>query len=696
MSLSEATIEGFSVGNRAESRRSRERVGSALEKITRRQESRVLADERGVFLALKKDRGSESFKEAARAYRVALDKHTAFLLKTKGADAAVAFHKREVERAAEAHIVKHAAIAGGAVIGTPVAYLYGKLVVLGGGVKAVASYGAGFVASKVYKNGVHVGRLNIRGIGTVNKDIEATFKEKEAEAAESGLSASEFLSKHSGLIKKRRHSKALRLTGRIATGFMIAGASGYELGVTPQGEIGNLASKLVGLLHYLGVSESTINAIANGDGSYFQFLHKVASGAGYFFHELFGMQAEARGMGGGGFHGGNGGGRMGGGGGFRGGNGGGYRGNFNFNGGARGNWNFGGRNFNGGMRGNNWNFSGRHAQDMMGNRGGWNQHAEQGQRFNTHRSGGLGNGHGTIGNPEGRNLGHGRGTIGTPVGDKHNPFGNPHDCGCQMHHHQPQPHQRNPQPRQHYNGEQVYVRDRITNRTTIVFWNNGGWNTFDQNLQQVPYYGAVPEQNYGNYDTAAPQPEVSAPQQEASAPQGEQWDVTVTQACNNITVGRDSIAVSDAPTSYDAWSKLGGGPLAHNTADIFKPENIRAEADAFAQSEHWSAETKQAFIGEMQKQGELFKANPSGYFDNTPLQSGDKADAMLWRHGPNAHTNAGQIAVEGEGINKGMVFKVDGNTSPTHRFYFTVPEDSSSATTPDSDSGADTPTGTPD
>jgi hypothetical protein len=120
--------------------------------------------------------------------------------------------------------------------------------------------------------------------------------------------------------------------------------------------------------------------------------------------------------------------------------------------------------------------------------------------------------------------------------------------------------------------------------------------------------------------------------------------------------------------------------LAKNPADIFTPQAIQAEGHEFAQSEGWSPAKEHAFEVAMTEQGQNYHADPSHYFNGAPLHKGDTLDAELWRH-PIGVPHAGEMAILGEGADKGVVMSVD-DTSPTHRFSFMVPVESDSPGVP--------------
>lgn len=329
----------------------------------------------------------------------------------------------------------------------------------------------------------------------------------------------------------------------------------------------------------------------------------------------------------------------------------GSRGGHDFNRGTGGNqgWNNGGRNGQGGWNGNHSQGGNHNWNENRGN--GWDQ--GNGNHGNSGRSGN------SWGNNGGRGSGSGHGGNGSETTGNGQTitksFNGNQGYWC-------------PPPQHtehfHYGGhdfqrghvDHMYMRDR------------GGY--YNGTVIYLNVNTAVPEADfYAHQDVyveTPTTPEVPPPVEHAPQPEYQKYDVVIRKDCNNILVVKEG---GGAASAYDPYIHLNGAPLAHDTADIFKPESIQAEADHFAQSEGWSPEIKQDFIDYMNKQAEIYHRDPSHYFNDKPIKVGERFDAMEGRDA------RGEIEMRGEGEDKGVVMQAH-DTSATHRFTFKVPVES--------------------
>jgi hypothetical protein len=621
----------------------------------------VLKSARKNFVAGSKHEGAD-LSAAVTAYETALNEYLTFLTRWNGLETAEAARRKELATFGKLWRAQNPAKFGGALVAGGLA---GTAFVKAAGIARLAigiplGYGinkvlhrpaAEKISHKIFatEDAIYEGEKEAR-TGADFKTITGTeFLKKGKDGAYKGK---ELLDGKFASVSRRL---LLEKWGRIALSY------GVSFGIAEETHR-SLAQHVIDSLHlhdalaYLGLEGWVVDGMPLGDA----------------FRESVGIApSEAHGWhGGGGFHGGGRGGFHGGGNSFGRGGGhmwqssgmnGGYHGNYhgNYNNGSRffgGGQNYGAHNgYSGGYHGNYNNGNNFYQHGYNGAHNGYN---------GGHRNGGTSGGGSNY--PAGWDntpVSHGSQTVTRPFTGC-GPTCGQHGGGNHYHWGGHREHNWGHQERGGWN----YRRYDVQNGNYIVREN--------QNIFQVfvggEWHPFTPPQEFNYYDLPqAPQPEAPAPQPPAPLPAPQptydKWDVVIRQNCNNIAVTESG----SSPTSFDFWRHLDHGKLAAHTSDIFKPENIQAEADALAKSEGWSPEVKQAFVNAMNEQADLYRHDPSHYFGDRPIQVGERFDAVEWRHGAGV-PHAGEIAMLGDG-EKGAEMKAT-DTSPTHRFSFMVAE----------------------
>jgi hypothetical protein len=293
--------------------RAREQIKAAFDYVALGPWARELEVERAAYfeaLKLKNARSTGEFKTAVERYQKAFSACADYIRDTEGDDAAQKFVKWEVRRAAGRTIEVRAAHALFAAAGGSLAALYAKLLVIGGGYKATLSFLAsvplGYVTNKTLKDGVdtkldgkilgrsyHIdllkplkraglvkdtARAKTRGIGTVNKSLEEKYQKLSAASRASGESYIEFARKNAALIAKRKRSKLYRFATRMAASIVVTVGTADALNGTISNHISQGADWAMHrqfVMEHTGISEKTLDTLANGTGDYPRVMHRL-------------------------------------------------------------------------------------------------------------------------------------------------------------------------------------------------------------------------------------------------------------------------------------------------------------------------------------------------------------------------------------------------------------------------------------